>query len=33
MHLETITLEQALELFALPRDLGDREGKQIKASI
>jgi DNA topoisomerase-1 len=33
VHLETITLEQALELFALPRDLGEWEGKQIKASI
>ncbi len=33
VHLETITLEQALELFALPRELGEREGKQIKASI
>ncbi len=33
LFLETITLEQALELFALPRELGERNEKQIKASI
>ncbi|MCB0538100.1 MAG: type I DNA topoisomerase [Chitinophagales bacterium] len=31
--IETITLEEALELFKLPRDLGEFEGKVIKASI
>ncbi|MGB0167094.1 MAG: DNA topoisomerase, partial [Luteibaculum sp.] len=29
----TITLEEALELFKLPRELGEWEGKQIKANI
>lgn len=33
LFLETITLEQALELFVLPRELWEREDKQIKASI
>ncbi len=33
VHLESISLEQALELFALPRDLWEREWKMIKASI
>mgnify|MGYP006079593583 CR=1 FL=1 len=32
-HLETITLEDALELFILPRSLGDYEEKEVKASI
>ncbi|HZH73893.1 MAG TPA: DNA topoisomerase, partial [Mariniphaga sp.] len=32
-HLETITLEEALELFKLPRDLGEYEGKKVTASI
>lgn len=31
--IETITLEEALELFKLPRDVGEFEGKVIKASI
>ena len=33
LQIETVTLEQALEGFALPRELGEREGKQIKANI
>lgn len=32
-HLETITLEEALELFKLPRELGEYEGKKVTASI
>ncbi|MGB1018851.1 MAG: type I DNA topoisomerase [Chitinophagales bacterium] len=32
-HLETITLEEALELFKLPRELGQFEDKVVKASI
>lgn len=32
-HIESVTLEQALELFVLPRTLGDFEGKAVKASI
>lgn len=32
-HLETITLEQALELFKLPRDIGEFEGKKVVAAI
>lgn len=32
-HLETVTLEEALELFILPRSLGDYEEKEVKASI
>ncbi len=31
--LETITFEEALELFKLPRTLGQLEGKDVKASI
>ncbi|MCD8529267.1 MAG: DNA topoisomerase, partial [Chitinophagales bacterium] len=31
--IETISLEEALELFALPRSLGEFEGHEIKASI
>ena len=31
--LETITLEEALELFKLPRVLGDFEGKEVSVSI
>jgi DNA topoisomerase-1 len=31
--LETITFEEALELFKLPRTLGQHEGKEVKASI
>lgn len=32
-HLETITLEEALDLFKLPRDLGEYEGKKVTAAI
>ncbi len=32
-HLETITLEEALELFKLPRTLGEYEGKKVTVSI
>lgn len=32
-HLETITLEDALELFKLPRTLGDYEGKTVTVAI
>ena len=32
-HLETITLEEALVLFTLPRELGEYEEKVVKASI
>lgn len=32
-HLETITLEEALELFKLPRDLGLYEDKKVVAAI
>ena len=32
-HLETITLEEALELFKLPRDLGQYEEKKVVVSI
>ena len=28
-HIETITLEEALKLFKLPRDLGEFEGKKV----
>jgi len=31
--LETITLEEALELFDLPRDLGEYEGKKVRVNI
>lgn len=31
--IETITLEEALELFKLPRMVGEFEGKEIKASV
>lgn len=31
--LETITLEEALDLFKLPRNLGDYEGKEVVAAI
>lgn len=33
MHIATVTLEQALTAFALPRVLGERNDKPIKASI
>ena len=32
-HLETITLEDALELFKLPRNLGEYEGKTVTVAI
>ena len=32
-HLETITLEEALDLFKLPRNLGEFEGKDITVSV
>lgn len=32
-HLETITLDEALELFKLPRTLGDYEGKTVTVAI
>ena len=32
-HIENITLEDALELFKLPRDLGDFEHKKVTVSI
>jgi DNA topoisomerase-1 len=32
-HLETITLEEALELFKLPRTLGEYEGKSVTVAI
>lgn len=33
VDMETITLEQALELSALPRILGQKDGQDVKASI
>ncbi|ALO16072.1 DNA topoisomerase 1 [Salinivirga cyanobacteriivorans] len=32
-HLETITLEEALDLFKLPRNLGELEGKTVTVSV
>lgn len=32
-RLETITIQEALELFKLPRDIGEFEGKKISAAI
>jgi DNA topoisomerase I len=32
-HIETITLEEALELFKMPRDLGEFEDKKISVGI
>ncbi|MGM0619644.1 MAG: type I DNA topoisomerase [Bacteroidota bacterium] len=32
-HLETITLEEALDLFKLPRELGEYEGKKVTVNI
>jgi DNA topoisomerase-1 len=32
-HIETITLEEAMELFKLPRDLGTYEDKKVVAAI
>ncbi len=32
-HIETITLEEALELFKLPRKVGQYEGKDITAAV
>lgn len=31
--IETITLEQAMDLFKLPRTLGEFEGKEVKTSV
>ncbi|SES87955.1 DNA topoisomerase-1 [Draconibacterium orientale] len=32
-HIETITLEEALDLFKLPRELGEYEGKKVTVAI
>jgi len=32
-HLETITLEEALKLFELPREVGEYEGKKVTVGI
>ncbi|MDX8337685.1 type I DNA topoisomerase [Draconibacterium sp. IB214405] len=32
-HIETITLEEALDLFKLPRDLGEYENKKVTVAI
>ena len=32
-HIESITLEEALELFKLPRELGNFEGKKVTVAI
>jgi DNA topoisomerase-1 len=32
-HIETITLEEALELFKLPRQLGEYDGKKVSVAI
>lgn len=32
-HIETITLEEAMHLFELPRSLGDYEGKEMTVAI
>jgi len=32
-HLETITIDDALELFKLPRNIGDYEGKSVTVAI
>lgn len=32
-HLETITLEEAMDLFKLPRDLGEYENKKVSVAI
>ena len=32
-HLETITLDEALDLFKLPRELGEYENKKVTVSI
>ena len=31
--METITLEEALELFKLPRTLGEYEGKSVSVGV
>jgi len=33
MHIETITLEEALKLFKLPREVGEFENKKVTVSI
>ena len=32
-HIDTITLEEALELFKLPRELGEYQGEKVEANI
>lgn len=32
-HIESVTLEEALDLFKLPRTLGEYEGEEVQASI
>ena len=32
-HIETITIDEALELFKLPRNLGEYEGKTVTVAI
>ncbi len=32
-HIETITLEEALDLFKLPREVGEYEGKKVSVAI
>ncbi|GHW02502.1 DNA topoisomerase 1 [candidate division SR1 bacterium] len=33
LNIETITLEEALKAFELPREIGEREGKMLKSNI
>lgn len=32
-HIDTITLEEALDLFKLPRELGEYEGEKVEANV